>query len=450
MGRMGSKKKKMNENAEETHRFLGLGGLHRKKRSKNWYYRCTINGRTKDLSTGTDDLDEAEKIARSKFLPMTSATQEDVLAGYVTAARKLKNQSEKLFLDNAWEVYSKHPERAMPATVSEQEAYKSTFEEFRRCVNEPKITVAEITHQHAEKYAAYMQGQELAVDTHNRKIKRLRRIFKTLALYRSGENPFSSSVLLRRTREEQNIETRHLAFTKDEEQRILDELANPARKLKNKDEIRLVYLLGIYTGQRLKDCVLLRWNCVSLKDRRIEVTQYKTGKQVTLPIAPPLLEGLEKALEWKEGDVNAYVCPKTARRYNIKNDRGKNIGAGLVNLDVTRPIRWIGLQTSVKVEGRAHPVTQYGFHSCRTTFISFCAAAGVPKSVVMSFVGADSDIIDKHYTHVGAEQQVMALEAVVDSMSRKSDADRIREAIEYINGQPESDALKKLKEILNS
>ncbi len=205
----------------------------------------------------------------------------------------------------------------------------------------------------------------------------------------------------------------------------------------------------MYTGQRLKDCVLLRWNCVSLEDRRLEVPQYKTGKQVTLPIAPPLLEGLEKALEWKEDGV-AYVCPKTARRYNIKNDRGKNTGAGLVNLDVLRPIRWIGLKTSVKVEGRAHPVTQYGFHSCRHTFISFCAAAGVPKAVVMSFVGADSDIIDKHYTHVGTQQQVKALEAVVDSMSRKSETEKIREVLDYIETLPESEALTKIKDILNS
>ncbi len=51
----------------------------------------------------------------------------------------------------------------MPATVSEQEAYQSTFDEFRRCVDDPKITVAEITHQHAEKFAEYMRGQSLAI-----------------------------------------------------------------------------------------------------------------------------------------------------------------------------------------------------------------------------------------------------------------------------------------------
>ena len=443
-------RKMMDKEAEESHRSLELGGLHRKKGRSNWYYRCTINGKTKDISTGTDDIDEAEKITRAKFLPMTQATQEEVLAGYVTAARKMQQQSEKLFLDNAWDVYSKHPDRAMPATVSEQEAYHSTFDEFRRFVNEPKITVAEITHQHAEKFAEYMRGRAFSVETHNRKIKRLRRVFKVLSIYRNGDNPFASSVLLRRPREEQNIEKRHLAFTKEQEQQILDELANPARKLMNKEEIRLVYLLGMYTGQRLKDCVLLRWNCVSLKERRIEVTQYKTGKIVTLPIAPPLLEGLEKALEWKEDGANSYVCPKTARRYNTQNAQGKNIGNCLVDLDVLRPIRWIGLKTSVKVEGRAHSITQYGFHSCRATFISFCAAAGVPKAVVMSFVGADSDIIDKHYTHVGNEQQIKALEAVVDSMSRKSETEKIQEVLDYIETQPESEALTKIKDILNS
>ena len=104
--------------------------------------------------------------------------------------------------------------------------------------------MAEITHQHAEKFAEHMRGLALAVSTHNRRIKRLRRIFKVLSMYRSGENPFSSSVLLRRPREEHNLETRHLAFTREQEQQILEELANPKRKLMNKEEIRLIYLLG--------------------------------------------------------------------------------------------------------------------------------------------------------------------------------------------------------------
>ena len=47
----------------------------------------------------------------------------------------------------------------------------------------------------------------------------------------------------------------------------------------------------------------------------------------------------------------------------------------------------------------------YGFHSLRHSFASFCAEAGVPKAVVVSILGANSDIIDQFYTHVGEDAQ---------------------------------------------
>ena len=40
----------------------------------------------------------------------------------------------------------------------------------------------------------------------------------------------------------------------------------------------------------VKDCVLLRWSKVNLNINRIWVKQFKTGKEVTLPIAPELRE----------------------------------------------------------------------------------------------------------------------------------------------------------------
>ena len=36
-------------------------------------------------------------------------------------------------------------------------------------------------------------------------------------------------------------------------------------QLSSKPEIKVVYYLGMLTGQRLKDCVLLRWNKVDLR-----------------------------------------------------------------------------------------------------------------------------------------------------------------------------------------
>ena len=53
----------------------------------------------------------------------------------------------------------------------------------------------------------------------------------------------------------------------------------------------------------------------------------------------------------KKRQINVYVNPKVAERYKKVDKRGKSIGDGLVNIDVMRVIRWIGVETSVAVEG---------------------------------------------------------------------------------------------------
>jgi hypothetical protein len=63
-------------------------------------------------------------------------------------------------------------------------------------------SIAELNSDIAEGYAAYMRTIPQAVDTHNRKIKRLRKIFDCLSDYYSGNNPFKSKTLLRSPREE--------------------------------------------------------------------------------------------------------------------------------------------------------------------------------------------------------------------------------------------------------
>ena len=107
-----------------------------------------------------------------------------------------------------------------------------------------------------------------------------------------------------------------------------------------------------------------------------------------------------------------FVCPNTAERYNKVDSNGKNTGNNLVNIDALRVIRWIGLEPSVEEPGRKRKVTVYGFHSLRHSFASYCAEMGIPKAVVLSILGASSDIIDKYYTHVGEEAQRKAIDAL--------------------------------------
>jgi len=117
----------------------------------------------------------------------------------------------------------------------------------------------------------------------------------------------------------------------------------------NKDEIRRIFFIGMYTGQRLKDCVLLQWQNVDLNHDRIWVKQFKTGKEVNIPIASELKPVLQEAYQSKK---NQYVNPKTATRYMKTDKNGKCVGMNLVDLDVLRVIKWIGVETAVKVPGR--------------------------------------------------------------------------------------------------
>ena len=237
---------------------------------------------------------------------------------------------------------------------------------------------------------------------------------------------------------------RRQEFSREQEQKLMDVLADPRFHVIHKHEIRVIYYLGMFTGQRLKDCVLLQWQSIDLERRRIWVKQFKTGKEVTIPIANDLFAVLKEAETWR---TNGYVCPKMAERYNKFDKNGKNIGNNLVNLDVLRVIRWIGVEPSVAAPGRKRRVTQYGFHSLRHTFASHCAEAGIPKAVLLSILGTDSEIADKYYTHIGEEAQLKAIEAVTGHETFSA-SERINRALAYLATLPDSTERKKLEELL--
>ena len=360
------------------------------------------------------------------------AASSEVIAAHVQYARNLATPEKNLLLSQAWDEYEKSPDRATPATVSEALAYKSTFLEFVAWVNDPAVTLRDITGAMAMRYADSMRELNIAVSTHNRKLKRIRKVFNVLKEYRGEENPFNSAVLYRKEREEREQDVHRLSFTREQEEQLREVLDDDRFKVMNKPEVKVVYYLGMYTGQRMKDCVLLRWSKINLEMRRIWVKQFKTGKEVTIPIAPPLLEVLQVALAWKKSDAD-YVCPNVAVRYNKTNAVGKNVGNNLVNIDMLRVIKWIGLEPSVTVPGRDKKVTVYGFHSLRHSFASYCAAAGVPQATVVSILGADSEVITRYYTHVGDDAQRQAIAAVSGGYLPGSAQAKIDEALELIN-----------------
>ncbi len=427
---------------------LEIGTVYQKEEGGVYYFRYQVDGARKAISLKTKNQKEALKEAQ-KQIPLLKATSAEVIAAHVKHARGLVTPQKNLLLTEAWDVYEKSPERATPDTVSEALAYRSTFQEFVGWIDDPARTLRDITGEVAGEYAEQMRKQNIAVSTHNRKIKRIRRVFRVLREYWTGENPFQSPTLLRKEREEREHDVHRLSFTREQEQLLQAVLDDDKHKVMNKPEVRLIYYLGMFTGQRMKDCVLLRWSKIDFKLKRVWVKQFKTGKEVTIPIAPKLLEVLQEALAWKSGETD-YVCPNVAARYNQTNAAGKNVGNNLVNIDMLRVIRWIGLEPSVEVPGRDKKVTVYGFHSLRHSFASHCAEAGVPQATVLSILGADSEIVNKYYTHVGDEAQRQAIAAISGEINEKSAQQRINEALELIRNstEPSGEVLKKIRSIL--
>ena len=410
---------------------LKIGTVYQKEPNGVYYFRYQVNGARKAISLKPRNKQEAVKEAE-KHVPLLQATSSEVIAAHVQYARNLATPEKNMLLSQAWDEYEKSPDRATPATVSEALAYKSTFLEFVAWVNDPAVTLRDITGAMAMRYADSMRELNIAVSTHNRKLKRIRKVFNVLKEYRGEENPFNSAVLYRKEREEREQDVHRLSFTREQEEQLREVLDDDRFKVMNKPEVKVVYYLGMYTGQRMKDCVLLRWSKINLEMRRIWVKQFKTGKEVTIPIAPPLLEVLQVALAWKKSDAD-YVCPNVAVRYNKTNAVGKNVGNNLVNIDMLRVIKWIGLEPSVTVPGRDKKVTVYGFHSLRHSFASYCAEAGVPQATVISILGADSEVITRYYTHVGDDAQRQAIAAVSGGYLPGSAQAKIDEALELIN-----------------
>ncbi len=415
---------------------LDVGTVYQKEEGGIYFFRYQVNGARKAISLKTHNQKEAIEEAK-KQIPLIKATSTEVIAAHVQQARGLIIEQKNLLLSGAWTQYEISPERATPDTVSEAESYRSTFFEFVSWLNNPILNLRDITPETAGKYADYMRGQKIAVSTHNRKIKRIRRVFRALREYYDGENPFQAPTLLRKEREEREQDVHRLSFTREQEQALRDVLDDTKHKVMHKQEVKVIYYLGMYTGQRLKDCVLLRWCKVNFLQKRIWVKQFKTGKEVTIPLAPELLNVLKNAQVWKNNETD-YVCPKVAARYNQVNESGKNVGNNLVNIDMLRVIRWIGVEPSVKVPSRSKKVTVYGFHSLRHSFASFCAEAGVPLATVLSIMGADSKIVNKYYTHVGDEAQQRAIAAITGALSGKTAQQRINEALELINSSEDS------------
>ncbi|MBE6358185.1 MAG: hypothetical protein E7057_02935 [Lentisphaerae bacterium] len=224
------------------------GKLRQKTKGGNYYYRLTIaNGLRKEFALKTSNEDEAVQKA-ADLDAVYEAPNQEVAFAQINAIKGFSRQAQMLPLAEGWNKYEKHPNRAMPHTVSEHLSYKKTYEDFVEFVSSPDrkvpiTSIAEVESSTASEFADFMRQKAQAVDTHNRKIKRLRKIFSCLSDYYSGDNPFAAKSLLRSMREEQSTTVRRQAFSsltpRQVEQRIRQAMLSSPHKFRYSTNIEI-------------------------------------------------------------------------------------------------------------------------------------------------------------------------------------------------------------------
>jgi integrase len=228
--------------------------------------------------------------------------------------------------------------------------------------------------------------------TTNRHLKTLRSVFKNAR--RDGyvaDNPLEgvSGVAASQV----DLETGRRPFAMLEIQAVLA-VADP--------EWQSLIKFGFYTGQRLTDIALLRWDNIDVERNEVRFVTRKTHRRVALPICEPLREHI---ISLPIPDFpDAPVHPRSSElvtRQGYSSSLSQQFAALLVRAGLradttTHRGRGIGRSARRKRE-------ELSFHSLRHSATTMLHELGVPVSVAQALIGHDSDAIHESYVGVGMD-----------------------------------------------
>ena len=191
------------------------------------------------------------------------------------------------------------------------------------------------------------------------------------------------------------------------------ELATIAKSLEGQGEMEILFALGYYTGARLGDCALMRWDSIDMSGRKIRYTPHKTAKgntEITVAIPPTLFNLLDKTPKSKR---RGYVLPSIGEQYETRS------GVAIVSRRVQKVFTDVEIDTDVKVNGYSRSVARVGFHSLRHSYITALLEGGVPMDVVRQQAGHTTIGMTAHYFHA-SDKSLKAMRDALPEIGRTS------------------------------
>jgi integrase len=158
-------------------------------------------------------------------------------------------------------------------------------------------------------------------------------------------------------------------------------------------------LAGLYTGQRLGDLASLIGRKIDLGEELLTFRSQKTGRDMVIPLAKPLLDYLKKLPPLAS---DAPVFPKASAERLEADGESRRLSAQFHELLVKAKLA--DARAKDKNSGKGHSVkrtvSELSFHSLRHNTTSWLKKAGVPESVVRDIIGHESELVSRNYTHV--------------------------------------------------
>ncbi len=346
--------------------------------------RWTYDGRRYAKSTGETTeraaLKKLEEFTAPFRLKGEKALLENIqgrIMGVEAELKRLEDEAPAMAVSEAWAAYEesdKHP-RSSRETLRGYETYWRKLAEWL-AVTYPEITELRRLDEKTARQFCKTQLSGVSANTYNKHITFFRAMWKAL----EKEAQLTTNPWKEITKKQLDGFTRR-DLTEAELDRVCAAVGG---------EMRLLFMLGIHAGLRLKDAVLLDWSKVDMARGIISLLPAKTAKRSSKWAGIPLNRFLCSAIN-ELAAKSGFLMPGLAVEYS--KDRGA------LCKRIQKIFESCGIDTRATKEGNARAAVEVGFHSLRHHFVSYLANRDVSLALVQDMVGHSNPKMTEHYFH---------------------------------------------------
>lgn len=369
-------------------RANGFGSLINKGEGKPWLARWVYKGEVFYKSTGEPDKKKALKKLEVITRPFRDRREIDVLRNLENRIKSLQECMSKTALPiaNIWDEFSKKLKHD-DVEAGTAKIYEGAVNHLMKWMKTKAKFAKDITTQLAQEYLDEL-ASSIGANTYNIRLVLFKRIWKSL----KDEFQLEDVVWEQFKKRKAAKSMRRTLSNK--------ELANLLSKASTFD-MKLLLTIGIYTGLRISDCALLKWDNIDFEQKVIRIIPMKTRKHMDSPIEIPIHVALMKLLNEASHECE-YVSKTNADDYKNGHITGK----------VMSLFRSCGITTSAK-DSNGKTKILCGFHSLRHTFVSNAINAGLSPLLVQRIVGHSAVDMTSSYYHDNQDKMREGINSLV-------------------------------------